>query len=509
MASHVVVLDGNYRRHQVKVTPGKYMTEVLEEACKKFSNLNPSNFGLKNNNKPIDLSRTFRQTGLASGAKLELVQVSRTPSAVSIALQLPEALASSAAGGRLTDKVPSDTTLWLILRKFESSGGANLNFTARGVTKVENGASGAGRIFYEMPNLNIMGRELSTFADLQKTLAQLGMNGGSALIRLSFKTTDQPLEEAMSEIGKYFKEEEAAATEEVEPRKDVETITHALQRLPSSEGESKDVDMTSGTSETNTTTEDPSPYPETVGDLPPPLTPSKRAAEKSPSPEQVLGPDQRPVSVYRPPSAHVPLAATTPHNESDYEPTIAHAKLHQSRLLNNTHNKRLLSDAEEERVNKERAEKLANTKEVSIKIRFPDQSSIVAPFTATDTGAHLYAFVRGVIVAEDQPFKLVWNGKGVQTVSNDEKKLIKDLGFERSVLVNFHWEDDARESVRKATILKPQYAQTAREVAVPEIPSVDAGEEDKTPVVKEKPKESSGEGKQKGIPKWFKGLGKK
>jgi tether containing UBX domain for GLUT4 len=164
----------------------------------------------RHNNKPVDLSRNFRQTGLASGAKLELVVASKSPSPVSVALQLPESV--GVPGGRLMDKFPSDTTLWLILRKFESSEGRNLNFTARGVLEMEKGASGAGRVFYEMPVLNVMGRELSTFGDLQKTLAQLGLNGGNVLLRLNFKKTDQPLEKAMAEIGQYFKEEEAAAS---------------------------------------------------------------------------------------------------------------------------------------------------------------------------------------------------------------------------------------------------------------------------------------------------------
>lgn len=496
------------RQHSVKVFPGTYMTQVLEEACKKLG-YNPSNYNLKYKEKPLDLSRTYRQTGLISGAKLELVQGSRTPSAVSVALQLPD-------GGRLTDKVPSDTTIWLILRKFESSGGltgmANYNFTARGAAQMENGASGAGRIFYEMPTVNIINRELSTFADLQKTLAQLGINGGNALIRLNFKKTEQPLEEAMAEIGTYFKEEAAPA--EVAPKEAVEGITEAIHKLDSnSKGESKDADMTSGVSETTTTTSDPSPYPEPVGDLPPPVTPSKRSADEIPSPEQqqVLGPDQRPVSVFRPPTGQVPLAATRPHNESDYEPTIVHAKLHQERLKENGQNKRLPSDAETERLEKERVAKLANVKNVNIKVRFPDQSSIVAPFTTSDTGANLFTFVKGVIVAEDQPFKLNWNGrKGVEFIPNNEKKLIKDLGLQGSVLVNFIWDDDAKESVRKETILKSHYAQNAKDVAVPEVPTVDAGEEDTTPVVTgQRPDGGSGDGKKKGMPKWLKGLAKK
>lgn len=52
-------------------------------------------------------------------------------------------------------------------------------------------------MMYEMPVLNILGREVGTFEELQKTLAQFGLNNGSGLLRMSFRQTDQPLEEAM------------------------------------------------------------------------------------------------------------------------------------------------------------------------------------------------------------------------------------------------------------------------------------------------------------------------
>lgn len=46
MASHVVVIDASFRRAQIKVTPGKYVSDILEEACAKFG-LKASNYGLK------------------------------------------------------------------------------------------------------------------------------------------------------------------------------------------------------------------------------------------------------------------------------------------------------------------------------------------------------------------------------------------------------------------------------------------------------------------------------
>lgn len=46
MASQVFVLDSRAHRATIKVTPGKYLTEVLEEACTKLG-LNARNYGLK------------------------------------------------------------------------------------------------------------------------------------------------------------------------------------------------------------------------------------------------------------------------------------------------------------------------------------------------------------------------------------------------------------------------------------------------------------------------------
>ncbi|PVH67818.1 UBX domain-containing protein [Cadophora sp. DSE1049] len=515
MASNVVVLDSSFRRAVIKVNPGTYMTDVLEQACKKL-NLKASNYASnkpRHNNKLVELSSPYRQTGLVPGAKLELVVASRSPSVVSVALQLPEPVAGSIPGGRLIDKFPSDTTLWLILRKFESKdSGQNLNFTARGITQIENGgASGAGRIFYEMPTLNIMGRDFSDFGGLQKNLAQLGFNQGSVAIRLGFKATDQPLEEAMKEIGQYFKEEAAPSNEvSKEPKEEIETVTDAIAKLPSNEPEDVDMSNTDGQAVPSTEA-----GPSSEDTQPTPLTPSKRPAPSEPSPEsQLLGPDQRPIQVYAAPTDSTPKAALRPHNEDDFEPTVAHAKLHQSRLQENSFNKRLPSDAEQERLEQEKALKLAKKTQVTIKIRFPDQQSTVSTFTAVETGNSLYAFVTALIAAETQPFKLVYKNPGPQAVPRSEKKLIRDLGFEERVLVDFVWEDAATEEARKKPVLKSQYVEAAKEIPVLEPPKDEPKEEagpGETSVDKGKGKEvSSGGGKSKGgVPKWFKGLGKK
>ncbi|KAL9079769.1 MAG: hypothetical protein Q9157_001341, partial [Trypethelium eluteriae] len=247
MASHIFVIDSAARRTQIKTSPGTYLRDVLEQACK-VKGLNADQYELKQGNKVVDLSLSIRLSGLSSGAKLDLVQSSRTPSVISIALQLP----GSEGSTRLTDKFPSNTSLWQILRRFESGAAGQgqstsnktYNFTQRGTTQLQNGVSGAGRIYYDMPVIFVLGRELGTLPDLQKTLGQLGLNKGSSLLRLSFKNTGQPIEEVMAEISEFFKEDQSAKATNVEgsrdqaqstsnPEAEPAHITEALASIPS------------------------------------------------------------------------------------------------------------------------------------------------------------------------------------------------------------------------------------------------------------------------------------
>jgi tether containing UBX domain for GLUT4 len=464
----------------------------------------------------VDLSRTYRQTGLVSGAKLELVVASRSPSVVSVALQLPDVYSSAVPNGRLIEKFPSDTTLWLILRKFESVPEHNFNFTARGVSEVENGNVSESKIVYEMPVVQIMGRDISAFQDLQQTLAQVGFNSGTGLIKLKFSRTKTSLEEAQSKIDGHFKklaEKEAAAMEkaaaeakEAEARKaedstasqDVDTITDDTATSPQNDASvDNDAEMTEASQESQ---------PATL----PPSEPIAQNPNSDTSKEEPVGPGQRPIIVFSPPSSDTPKAALQPTYEDDFEPSIVHAKLHQDRLKNSTLNRRLPSNAEEERLEKEKAAKLAAAKEVTVKIRFPDQATIVSPFKAEETGADLYYYVSNVIRSGDQPFKLVWNGKGVQTVpKDDKKKLIKDLKFEARMLINFVWEDGVSPMAKKAPILKPEFDQKAKEIPVTEArpPPPQASGSNFGNTVEKAGQDVAA--KVKGMPKWFKGLGKK
>ncbi|EGX90545.1 UBX domain protein, putative [Cordyceps militaris CM01] len=493
MASHVVVIGSDLRRATIKVTPGTYLIDILQEACKKL-NISSDKYILKHKQKTVDLTVPFRTTGLVGGAKLELVQKSNTPSAVQIGLQLPQPEAKEIPGGRLIKKLPSDLTLWGVLRQLESgdaSAGRNINITARGVARTSGAdgvASGAGQLYYETPVLNIMGRDYTTFADFQKTLAQLGHNSGSVLIRLSFKTTDQTLFEAMEQIGQFFKDTRGEPTAPAPPEPPAAEEAPAAQ-LPDTQ------------------------VPDTpMAEVPPPAqepldaAPAAAPAFKSDDPYE-------PAGIYLAPSNSTPAAALAPAAESDFTPTIAHAKLHQSLLLQSSRNKRLPSDKEIEAKAADHQARLASIKSVLVKVRFPDNTSSDWHVDHAATGAFLHAAVRRVMADPALPFRLVLPGSvGKHAIRDDagpKHSLIAGYKLQGRVLVNLVWDDAVSPAQRQKPFLRANVAEQGQAIKVPEMPEYEVEEPAPAPKAESSETKKSGDGNGGSkVPKWFK-LGKK
>lgn len=458
--------------------------------------------------KQVDLSIPFRVSGLVSGAKLELVQKSKTACVVSVALQLPHPDAKEIPGGRLIRKFPSDLTLWQILRQFESgdaSAGRNINITARGVAVLSGTRNGGGHLYYEKPVLNIMGRDMASFADFQKTLSQLGCNSGSVLIRLSYQKTDQTLHEAMEQIGQFFKDADGEGKQ---------TVEHAAADPAPAETEDVDTQRIPPDLTAETTKQDQPGQEEASAS---PSSSSSLAAETStqsnqPSPSRDC---LQPVNVFLAPSGPTPAAASAPVNETDFTPTVAHAQLHQRRLQENSRNKRLLSDREiEEKEVAERA-RLEAVKSLLVKVRFPDNTSSDWELGPAVTGAFLYKAVRHVMASAEQPFRLVLPG-GKPVIKDEDSpghSLVKGYKLSGRVLVNLIWEDGVPREVRSRPFLKAAVARQGQAVKVPDVPqSVDdwhSAMADAAPETPDKPnKQGAGHGGGKKMPKWFK-MGKK
>lgn len=415
----------------------------------------------RHNKKALDLSLTYRLSNLPSGAQLELVQASRSPSVVSVALQLP----ASENNVRLTDKFPSTTPFWQILRRFESgaAGAAagssrNMNFTQRGVPQMNGRESGSGRLNYEMPVIQVMNRELSTFEDLQKTMAQVGLNSGSALLRVNFKNSGRPLEEVMSDISKYFQAEEAeeAAASSANAMSGVEAAA------PSETPEA----TVSESQESNLPVSPPPPpaaeaEAEMQNDTAPP------SASTSP-PANVDGPANRPITVFAAPTAPSPQDPRFAYNDSDYEPTVDHAKHHQARLNSETRNRRLPSDAEIAAAEKAKEEKLAAVTAVRLRIRFPDQMSIEIVFKPQEPASSVYDAIRPMLESEGEPFVLRYPGPNGQQTSlpDGPQKLVPNLKMQPKTLMNFAWEEEASVAARQKPVLKSQHRQQAQQIKI-------------------------------------------
>lgn len=490
MATNVKVVSTDLRQITIKVNPGTYLTEVLEQACKKFS-LSQDTYLLKHNKRQLDLSNTFRSAGLVPGAKLELVAKSKSPSVLSIALQLPEPESKSFGANRATEKLPSDYTLWKVLRHFESQtfSGKNINITGRGVPKMING--GQGQLYYETPVLQVERRSFSTFVDFQKTLSQLGYNSGNVLIRLSFQKTDNTLAVAMDNITQYFQDEDRTGNE-AEGSGQAGSSTTALEDSSAA----APMAVSEAMSNAGATAEDV--RTETKPDL--------EAMDVDSVPIDPLAP----VSIFSAPSSSTPAAASIVEPDEIYMPGIAHAQLHQHRLKTESLNKRLPSDQELEERAAAEAAKISAVKSIEIKVRFPDNTSAQWRFGPDAAGAMVYQAVRQVMAADQAPFKLVLPGaKGA--IRDDESKLIQAYGLTVRTLVNLVWADSVAAETRKAPFLKQSAASRAQEVVVPEVPQGEAEDEPgpSVPLLASK-QESKGEGSGvKKMPKWLKGLGGK
>ena len=390
----------------------------------------------------------------------------------------------------------------------------NFNFTARGKPHTDSGDTSSGRLYHEAPVIQIVGREITSFQDFQKTLGQLGFNAGSALLRLSFKITQTPLEVAMAKTEEYFASVEAgpgngahgAHAGSLTTGESVPVVSEAI--LPK-----EIVDQPSPPEPKSPQVDDGRVQPATRAynaQEAETESQSNPIASTSPMSFTITGPNQRPISVLAPPSSNTPHASRQVHNDDDYEPTVDHAKLHLSRLKTHGQNKRLPTDAEIAEKEKVEAQKRAQVTDVEIKLRFPNQAQVISKFTNLDTALTLYDFVKSLIINENEPFLLKFSStQGPKTIpKGSTTRLISGLGMTGKVLVNFIWDTGAGPQARGAEVLKQEFSENAKEIEVPELQGVEVDEE---PAREGKILGTNEKGKERkvGTPKWLRLPGKK
>lgn len=404
-------------------------------------------------------------------------------------------------------KFSSATTLWQVLRQFESGeagAGRNLSITNRGTAKTSDGSeTGSGQIYYQQPVLNVVGREYGSTEELQKTLAQCGLSG-RVLIRVTFRDTDIPLHEAQENIRQYLND----VNPQGEKKEELSTVPETTE--PTGKPGTTSVGPAGDVRATSLSQSQPSEPLRLHGELA-----SDSMAIDRPSAEKQTRDILAPVNVFSAPTGPVPAATLRDEDETVYEPTVAHAKLHQARLQAYSVNRRLKSDQELAAEKEAETARLAAVTSLRVKVRFPDQSSVVWDLPATATGATIYSAVRGVMAHPDQKFKLVLPGRQVIADSEGKEKdlLVKGYRLRGSVLFNLTWDDVVSDEARKGPFLRSQVAEKAEPIPIPDEPAVEEEDEPKEKKPAPAPPKPSGSGSGKsggGIPKWFKGLaGKK
>jgi tether containing UBX domain for GLUT4 len=332
---------------------------------------------------------------------------------------------------------------------------------------------------YEQPCLHILNRNLETFSDLQKSFAQLGLNGGSVLIKLSYKKTETPLEEAMKDIGEFFSSVDSVPA-------GIGSSASQSRQEAEANGALSDAGMPDVTADSAPVQAEAEAQPEpseevtsSEGPTAPPIQSDVIAtsSQTAPQPESERAISKPPttgsstingISVYHPPTNTTPAAALLTEDPTVFEPSIDHAKSHQANLQQAGRNKRLLSDKELAEIESSKQQSLASVQSVVVRVRYPDQSQIETTVYASETAADLYAKVMDTLAAAPEPFELRYTGvKGHEIIpKSGAKRLVRDLGFKGRVLVTLVWSPEASVQAQRGPSLKEEYRKHATELKV-------------------------------------------
>jgi tether containing UBX domain for GLUT4 len=347
--------------------------------------------------------------------------------------------------------------------------------------------TGAGRLNYEMPVIAVMPghKEYGTFGDLQKTLSQLGFESGSASLRLTFKNSGTPLEDAMTQISQYFKNSDPAPSgAHSESSAQAGTIPDPDKAAPEAAttvaGETirpgepdplpMEVDQDPMDAEPSISTVDgPAQVPSSTPSAP--LSPPPESAPAIQQPSSSTLP--RNIQVFSAPTSSTPQAARHTFNEADYQPSVDQLRGLQASYKDRSKNTRLLSDKELDEQEAERQEKLAATatKGGIVRVRLPDGAFVQFSVSATDTTTAVYTFVTTCLAHPTEPFHLSYRdtkGQFVQ-IERGSRLLFHDLKFSSNELLTFRWDDRASAAVRGVKpVLSSEWQQKAAPLTVEE-----------------------------------------
>jgi tether containing UBX domain for GLUT4 len=337
-----------------------------------------------------------RLSGLAAGAKLELIRTSSAPSQkpISVVLRTVDPVS------QLSGTFPPSTSIWGILRKLEADARAAGN-TAANITErcAPSGNHGQGRLLYTMPAVRVVNRELTSFAELRKTLQELGC-GARELLVLRFVQTEMPYEDALMDIAGLSKEAEAMEADCPTPEeKNSEEPEGKAEESKEEDAVMAEGEGTAAVEEPQQTSTSPTDV-ESNAEMTPEVATTSEASPAGPSTSEPK------IAVYQPSTSAKPAAADFEVPESAYEVGIAQIQKMKETYHTMSLPQRLPSDkelAEKEAIVRSEMEKINNLK---IKVRYPDGYISQQELDGKATARDLYNAVRTTLRYPNEPFVL-------------------------------------------------------------------------------------------------------
>jgi tether containing UBX domain for GLUT4 len=229
MSASLNVLCPNGRRQMVKVNANTKILDIIDEVCKK-QGYNPNEFDLIHQRKTLDISLTYRLSGIPNNAQLELKKLENGPRQfqnVTIALQMDD-------GSRLPQQEqfkPDSTSLLNVIEVFSKNNPDY--FTKETFDDKSNYELG---IF---PTISYLNDQIVGLYQLKNTsLKDLGLTGGRSIIRFHYKQINKSDYDKMNQEFKEKLDKQNRLKEIYENKKiDVQEI--ALQKM-NEQGENRD-----------------------------------------------------------------------------------------------------------------------------------------------------------------------------------------------------------------------------------------------------------------------------
>ncbi|XP_073947189.1 tether containing UBX domain for GLUT4-like [Choristoneura fumiferana] len=163
MSKDILVLTPNGRRQKVHCTPDTSILQVLEDVCAK-QGFRPTEYDLKHHNHVLDPTTTIRWSNLPNRATLEMVEAERTRQETNVVIGL-----LLEDGERRTGEFPPNTSLFELANTLAPAELSSLTH----------------------PTILYMRQEVTGELALRnKTLRQLGLIGGRAVLRLLNKAEE-------------------------------------------------------------------------------------------------------------------------------------------------------------------------------------------------------------------------------------------------------------------------------------------------------------------------------